>query len=53
MGRHDDQKLPLADLAQIVDSPLMRVMGGERVDADTHAELEAIAEYEDRLGLSA
>ncbi|WP_162131287.1 hypothetical protein [Mycolicibacterium chubuense] len=45
--------LTLADLAQLVDSPLIRVMGGERVDVDTHAALEAIAANEAGLGLSA
>lgn len=49
----DDQRYPLADLSQIVDSPMLRVMSGELVDFDTHAGLVAIAEYEHELGLSA
>ncbi len=43
----------LADLSQIVDSPMLRVMSGELVDIDTLAGLIAIAAYEDGLGLSA
>ena len=53
MYRGDDDLSTLADLALIVDSPMMRVMGGEVVDVDTHTGLVAIAAYEDELGLSA
>lgn len=53
MHQDDDQMSTLADLSQIVDSPMMRVMCGELVDVDTHAGLVAIAAYEVGLGLSA
>ncbi|WP_370332042.1 hypothetical protein [Mycolicibacterium hippocampi] len=53
MYRGDDDLSTLADLALIVDSPMMRVMSGEVVDVDTHTGLVAIAAYEDELGLSA
>ena len=49
----DDQMSTLADLSQMVDSPMMRAMSGELVDIDTHAGLAAIAAYENALGLSA
>ena len=53
MHEDDDDQSTLADLSQIVDSPMMRVMCGEVVDVDTHTDLVVIAAYEDGLGLSA
>ena len=53
MHQDDIQMFSLADLSQIVDSPMMRVMSGELVDIETLAGLAAIAVYEDNLGLSA
>lgn len=53
MYHDDDQVSTLADLSQMVDSPMMRVMSGEVVDVDTHTDLVVIAAYEEGLGLSA
>lgn len=53
MYRDDDDLSTLADLALIVDSPMMRVMSGEVVDIETHTGLVVIAAYEEELGLSA
>lgn len=53
MYHDDEEQATLADLAQMVDSPMMRVMAGEVVDVDTHTGLVVIAAYEDGLGLSA
>ena len=53
MYNDDDQLSTLADLSQIVDSPMMRAMSGEVVDIDTHTGLFVIAAYEEGLGLSA
>ena len=53
MYHDDEEQSTLADLAQMVDSPMMRVMAGEVVDVDTHTGLVVIAAYEDGLGLSA
>ena len=39
----------LADVSQIGDSPLMRVMSGELVSRDTHDGLASIARYEEEL----
>lgn len=51
---NDDEDLStLADLASIIDSPMMRAMSSEVVDIDTHTGLVAIAAYEERLGRSA
>lgn len=49
----DDQMSTLADLAQIVDSPMMRAMSGELVDLDTLTVLVAIAAYGDGIGVPA
>lgn len=49
----DDQVLTLADLSQIIDSPMLRVMSGEVVDVDTHTDLVVIAAYEEGLSLPA
>jgi hypothetical protein len=49
----DDQLSTLADLSQIYDSPMMRAMGGEVVDIDTHTGLVVIAAYEEGLSRSA
>ncbi|MCV7150371.1 hypothetical protein [Mycolicibacterium pyrenivorans] len=51
---NDDEDLStLADLASIIDSPMMRAMSSEVVDIDTHTGLVAIAAYEEGLGRSA
>jgi len=38
----DDQMFTLADLAQIVDSPMMRAMGGELTAEPPNTRLEEI-----------
>ncbi|MCV7070215.1 hypothetical protein MJO55_20580 [Mycolicibacterium rufum] len=53
MSQDDDQRVSLADLARIVDSPMIRVMGGERVDGGTHAALGAVVAYLEELDLPA
>lgn len=53
MYNDDDQLSTLADLSQIIDSPMMRAMSGEVVDIETHTGLVVIAAYEEGLGLSA
>lgn len=39
----------LADVSQIGDSPLLRVMSGEQVSVEAHDRLVAIAHYEEGL----
>ncbi|KMO67287.1 MAG: hypothetical protein HZB45_11045 [Mycolicibacterium rufum] len=53
MSQDDDQRVSLADLAQTVDSPMIRVMGSERVDSGTHAALGAVVTYLDQLRVPA
>ena len=42
---HDSATATLADCSEIGDSPMLRAMCGERVDADTLSGLLSIARY--------